>query len=66
MTDEQKAAYVVAASVEAFAEIQGMITTNKEREADGKALAYDEEAFSKIAYKHGIDNNSMIILFHGH
>ena len=65
MTDNQKAAYVVAQSVEAFAEIQGMIALNQYRMARGETIAYDEEAFLKVPESHGISHNQTITLFHG-
>lgn len=65
MTDEQKAAYVIAQSVAAFAEIQGMIAVNKERESRGHSLAYSDLAFESVIEKYGLHNNSLITFFHG-
>lgn len=64
MTNEQTAAFVFAASIRAFIKAQGMITLNIERQTLGQSIAYDEEAFVSLIYSEGIDNNSVISLFH--
>ena len=63
MTDEQKAAYVMAQSVGAMAEIEMMKAANTERLAQGMALAYDESAFSKVSENFGITHNQVLGLF---
>lgn len=63
MTNEQKAAFIIAQSVTAYAEIEGMKATNKEREAMGFALAYDEYAFNEITNKYGLHNNALLDFF---
>lgn len=64
MTREQKVAYVFAQSVCALAEIEGMKALNKEREAQGAALAYSDDAFLKVPDKYGIHHNAVIGLFY--
>lgn len=64
MTPEQKAAYIIAQSVCALAEIEGMKALNAEREHHGYALGYDEDAFLKVIEKYGIHHNATIGLFH--
>lgn len=63
MTPEQKAAFVIAQAVTAYAEIEGMKTLNREREAEGKALAYDEGAFFEITNRYNLHNNALIDFF---
>jgi hypothetical protein len=64
MTDEQKAAYVIAQSVSAFARICGMHAENRQREATGFSLAYGEEAFAAVPDEFGLGHNSVVGLFH--
>ena len=63
MAPEQKAAYVFAQSVAAMAEIEGMKALNTERERNGYALAYSEEAFLAVPTKYGLHHNELIQLF---
>lgn len=63
MTPEQQAAYVNAQAVCALARIAGMMTANSERRDDGKAIAYDEEAFDKVASQFGISHNQLVEFF---
>ena len=64
MTDEQKVAYVQSQSLCAFIETQAMIVANKEREAKGEALAYDEKAFRELFSAYSINHNEVIGLFY--
>lgn len=63
MTPEQKAAYVFAQTVSAMAEIEAMKALNTERERNGHALAYSEEAFLQVIDRYGISHNQVIALF---
>lgn len=63
MTPEQKAAFVNAQSVAATAEICGMIALNKERERNGYALAYGEDAFAAVPEKYGLGYNQLCDFF---
>lgn len=65
MTDEQKAAYVIAQAMCAGAEVAGMQAENHWRLSRGEALAYREDAFAAIADKYGIHHNAVLSLFHG-
>ena len=65
MTDEQKAAYVIAQAVSAYAEIEGMRAENKHRENCGHAVAYAEDAFVAVPDKYGLGHNTLMGLFHG-
>lgn len=64
MTSEQQAAFVIAQSVAAFAEIEGMKITNFERIQNGYAPAYDEEAFLAVSNRYGLHQNALIGWFH--
>ena len=64
MTQEQKAAYIMAMAACAMAEIAGMQAENQQRAHRGEAVAYAEDAFSDIANKHGIYHNAVFSFFH--
>lgn len=64
MTDEQKAAYVIAQAAAAFAETCGMLAENQKRLNDNEALAYPESAFQEVILRYGIGHNDVIGLFH--
>ena len=65
MTEEQKAAYIIAQATCASAEIAGMQAANQHRLSLGHSIAYDEDAFAAIANKYGIHHNAGISFFHG-
>jgi hypothetical protein len=46
--------------VEALIEMQGMIAANKERESQGYALAYSEEAFMELIKRQGLGHNQRV------
>jgi hypothetical protein len=54
MIDEQRLIYVRSILLQAEIEMQAMIAENKIREAEGKSLAYDEEAFMNLIEKYGL------------
>ena len=66
MTDEQKAAYVVAQSVCAIAEIVGMQAENQQRMHRGESLAYVEQQFNDVIARNCISHNQVLSLFHGY
>ena len=55
-----RSATVMASVMRAYATIEGMKALNREREADGKALAYDESAFLDVIDQEGIGHNSVV------
>lgn len=63
MTPEQKAAYVIAQSVCAMAEIESMKALNTYRQMRDETIAYDEEAFLTVIDKYGISHNAVLTLF---
>ena len=63
MTPEQKAAYVFSQAVTALCVLESAKAANREREAQGFALAYDESAFASIPDEHGIGHNAVMALF---
>lgn len=63
MTKDEAVAYINAQTVCALAAIEGMKVTNAEREANGYAHAYDEEAFAQVPVTYGIHHNAVIQLF---
>ena len=66
MTDEQKAAYVIAMATCAMGEIAAMQASNQANTAAGKPILYHLEDFSNVAVTHGIHHNAVLTLFHGH
>lgn len=60
MRSEHKPAFVIARSVAAYAEIEAMKAANKERDRNGYALAYGEEAFIAVIDKYGLGHNSLV------
>lgn len=59
MTPEQKAAYIMAQTACAIAEIESMKAANWMREDQGYTIAYGEEAFAAIPDKYGIHHNAV-------
>ena len=60
MTEEQRLVYVRGMLLQAEIEMQAMIAANKEREADGKSLAYDEKAFMDLIERQGVHHNALV------
>lgn len=58
--DMKKAAYILSQTLAAFIETTAMIAANTERDDQGYALAYGEEAFMELIKKYGLDHNSVI------
>ncbi len=63
MTDEQKAAYIIAQAVCLTGEIAGMVAANQEREALGHTIAYDESAFTAVVNQSPCHHNAVLSLF---
>lgn len=63
MTPEQKAAYIVAQSVLAYAEIEAMKAANLERQLAGQSLAFSESDFNSIQHKYPIGHNAVVSFF---
>jgi len=63
MTDEQKAAFINSQTIAAQIALHSMLAENKDREANGYALAYREESFIGLIYDYGIDPDSVKRLF---
>jgi hypothetical protein len=61
VTDEQKAAFVIAQCVCATADIEAMKAANAQYP---QHQPYGEEAFSAIPEKYGIYHDAVISLFH--
>ena len=64
MTDEQKAAYVIANASAALIEAMGMAAENANRNQKGLAQAYGEGAFFNLIGNHDLHCNSIMALFH--
>ncbi len=60
MNDEQRLIYVRGILLQAEIEMQAMIAENKIREAEGKSLAYDEEAFMDLIKRYGVHHNALV------
>lgn len=65
MTKNEAVAYIQAQSVAALCEIESMKAANTERQDQGYALAYDEEAFLAVIDRYGISHNAVLITFQG-
>jgi len=63
MTNEQKAAYIVAMAACANAEIAGMQAENQQRQVLGHSLAYVESDFQAVPIRYGIHHNAVIAFF---
>lgn len=63
MTDEQKAAFIMAQAAVLNAEITGMAAENYIRMYRGEALAYDEQAFQAAVNRSPCHHNAVLTLF---
>ena len=60
MTDEQKAAYIMAQAAGANAEALGMAAENMQRAALGQSMAYSKDCFNLLERKYIIGHNDVI------
>lgn len=60
MNHNEAAAFINSQVACALIEVESMKAANTERESQGYALAYDEEAFMAIIDKYGIDHNAVL------
>lgn len=66
MTDDQKAAYVIAMAACAQVEAIGMLSENQRVIALGHRIPpYNQADFEALIEKHGIHHNAVLTLFHG-
>lgn len=65
MTPEQKAAFIMAQAAVLNAEIAGMVAENIYRQACGKTIAYDEQAFEVLVGRSSCHHNVVITFFGG-
>lgn len=65
MTDEQKAAFIMAQAAVLNAEIAGMVAENMQRQALGHSMAYDEAAFETLVNRSGCNHNAVVTFFGG-
>lgn len=63
MTKAQTAAYIIAQSACAQAEILGMQAENEQHKVLGHSMAYDYDAFVAVIEKYGIHHNACITAF---
>ena len=63
VTDEQKAAYIHSQVACAMIEMFAMKAANHEREQQGYAHAYGEDAFMELIDRYGISHNAVIGFF---
>ena len=64
MTDEQKAAYVIAQAACLMATVAGMQAENQHRMNCGNSIAYGEEAFQRAIDESYCTHNAVLALFH--
>lgn len=65
VTAEQKAAFVIAQAVSAFAAIAGMQAKNAERASHGLAQAWPESCFSEVPALYGLEADTLSKFFEG-
>lgn len=64
MTDEQKAAFIMAQAAVLNAKIWGMITANIARTMNHTPLIYNETAFLQAINESSCDHDDVISFFH--
>jgi hypothetical protein len=65
MNENQRAAFLIAQSVVAQAEIAGMTAENMQRQAVGNSMAYGDDAFFAVIDKYGLSHNVAISFLRG-
>ena len=60
MTLEARIAYINSQTAAMQAEVEGMKAMNTERDRNGLALAYGEDAFMNVAARYGLTHNQVI------
>lgn len=65
MTDEQKAAYVIAMAACVTARVAGMQAANQQCQIQGESPAYDVEHFNALLDEYGVHHNSVLTLYRG-
>lgn len=63
MTPEQKAAFIMAQTASALAELMGMRAENATAFYRGEDVYYNKDAFTKVIVDHGITHNQVIEFF---
>ncbi len=63
MTEEQKAAYIMAQSAVLYATISGMNAENMQRQSSGLSVAYTENDFDNAVNASGVHHNAVITFF---
>lgn len=63
MTPEQRAAFINAQAVSAFAEIQGMVADNENAAANGYTRPYGFQNFIGVRDAHVLDHDQLIRFF---
>ena len=66
MTDEQKAAYVIAQAACMYAKVAGMQAENQRCVVLGGPPLHGEKAFDDVIVEYGIHHNGVLTLFHGY
>lgn len=60
MDPVQRAAFLMSQTACALIEAMGMQALNKQREALGHSMAYDDQAFADLIDKYGISHNAAL------
>ena len=63
MTDEQKAAYIMAQAAVLNATVAGMTAENEDRISRGLTIAFDEAAFVAVVNDSGCHHNTVVAFF---
>lgn len=59
--DLAKIVYTAGMLLQAFIRTCGMVAENKQRELEGKSMAYTQESFERVIQEQGVYHNSLII-----
>lgn len=65
MTEEQKAAVVMARCASAFCDALGLIADNMKARSEGKPPMYGRAAFKDIVVQNGLDHDTVMKFFRG-
>lgn len=60
MNDEQNLIYIKGMLLQAEIKMQSMIAENKQREIEGKSMAYTEKDFLYLIDEFGVHHNSLV------
>ncbi len=63
MTEEQKAAYIMAQAAILNATVAGMVAENQSRDRSGLSPSYREDDFARVVHESKCTHNDVLVLF---